>query len=99
MSQALVGANFTTAQASVTTTPAQIVSPSQIGSPQAYAGVSVKALAGNTQTIYVGDSSAVSSSNGYPLDAKETLTMPIDDPSKIWAVSASGTQILAIAYL
>lgn len=44
--------------------------------------LAVRAAGGNTGNIYVGDS-GVSSSNGFVLGAGESVSMPIDDVSKV----------------
>lgn len=59
------------------------------------AGVIVKALPGNTATVYVGGDATVTSSTGFPLAAGDAITLPVDDPSRVYAVAASGTQALA----
>lgn len=44
----------------------------------------VKALAANTNNIYIGGDSSVTTSNGFVLDAGETLVLDVDDPQDIW---------------
>lgn len=57
-------------------------------------GVWIKALAGNTNTVYVGTSSGVTTSTGYPLAASESVFIAINDLSKIWFIGgASGQEI------
>jgi len=50
-------------------------------------GVTIRALDANTDLIYVGDSS-VSSANGYQLEAKESVSLPIADLATVWIDSA-----------
>lgn len=45
--------------------------------------VTIKALAANTNNIYVGNS-AVETTDGYVLDAGEEVTVLIDDLSKVF---------------
>lgn len=58
----------------------------------AYMYVLVEAAAGNGGTVYVGHSSAVSASNGWPLAAGENVQIPVDDPSKIWVIGSADNQ-------
>jgi hypothetical protein len=55
-------------------------------------GVWIKALAGNSNTVYVGSSSAVVSSSGYPLAAGAELFVPINDLSKVWLIGGASDQ-------
>tara|TARA_Y100000310_G_scaffold328928_1_gene397899 strand:+ start:12393 stop:12692 length:300 start_codon:yes stop_codon:yes gene_type:complete len=48
-----------------------------------YIEITIKALTGNTNNVYVGDSD-VSSSNGYVLDAAEQVTLKVKDLSTIY---------------
>lgn len=56
------------------------------------AGVLIKALSTNSETVYVGGSD-VTTSNGYPLAASESVSLPIDDPSRIYIVGTSSTTV------
>lgn len=61
------------------------------------AGVTVKALAANTNNVYVGDSS-VDSSNGYVLDAGESVFIEVDDLAKVFIdVDTNGEGVSYIA--
>lgn len=57
-------------------------------------GVIVKALPGNNGTIYVG-LAGVTTATGFPLDAGETVTIPVDDANKVYARSDINNQGLA----
>jgi len=59
--------------------------------------ISIKALKGNTDVVYIGNSSAVSGSNGYELDANEILTVEVTSAAQFWAIAASGTQGVSVA--
>jgi hypothetical protein len=50
--------------------------------------VFIKSIAGN-QTVYLGGS-GVSTSNGYPLHAKEDFWIDLNPGAVIWAIRASG---------
>jgi methylaspartate ammonia-lyase len=54
-------------------------------------GVNIKAHAGNTGFVYVGDA-AVSSTNGFQLDNGEEVFLAIDDPSKIYVIGSADNQ-------
>lgn len=57
-------------------------------------GVIVKALPGNTGTLYVG-LVGVTTSTGFPLQAGDTLTIPVDDANKIYAATDTDNQGIA----
>ena len=96
-SPALFSANPKTLQAPVTTTAAAITTNPGSAS-RANGGVSVKALAANTAIVYVGGSN-LTTANGYPLAAGDAISLAVDDPSRVWAVAASGAQNVAVIYL
>lgn len=72
-----------TGQDSVTTagTAVQLNSGTSLSVPNG-SSVAVRADGGNAGNIYVGDSN-VSSSNGFVLAAGESVSMPVNDVSKI----------------
>ncbi len=101
MGAASNGATPKTTQVSVTSAAAIVVAkPTGAGQGTGRAGTGVifKALAGNGQTIFLGDST-VTTSTGFPLAAGDTVSLNVDDPSKVWAVATSGTQTLCLIYL
>lgn len=59
-------------------------------------GVQLKAAAGNSADVYVGNSDVTTDSadatDGFPLAAGEGLFVAVDDASKIYLRAASGTQ-------
>ncbi len=57
-------------------------------------GLTIKALSTNTHIIYIGDS-GVTTSNGFPLSAGNTVNVPVIDASTIYAVSAGTGDALA----
>lgn len=59
---------------------------------QAWSYVLLQASADNTDIVYVGHDAHVSASNGWPLDAGESVEIPIDDPSKIWIIGGADDQ-------
>jgi hypothetical protein len=56
-------------------------------------GVSIKALAANTNTVYVGSDSSVTNSNGYPLAAGEEVFIIVNDLSKVWIYGGAASQV------
>lgn len=50
-----------------------------------------------TTTVYIGNAS-VTSSNGYPLKPGKGRTYVLDDPAKLYAVTASGTVTIGFDY-
>lgn len=55
-------------------------------------GINLKASATNTNLIYFGNTSAVSSSTGYGLDPGEEVFVKILNANKLYVISGSGTQ-------
>jgi len=51
-------------------------------------GVTVKALAGNSGIVYVGNS-AVDSTNGFELSASEAVFIETDDVANVWVDAAT----------
>jgi hypothetical protein len=69
-----------------------------LASAQPITSVTVKALAGNTGTIYVGGSN-VASANGFQLAKSESVSLDILDLSTVWidsSVDGEGVTYLAI---
>jgi hypothetical protein len=89
-----------TAQVAVTSTAARLVAvPSGAGANvgRAGSGIVIKALAANSAAVFIGDED-VTTANGYGLAAGDSVSLNIDDPSKIWCVCAA-TQTLHIIYV
>lgn len=77
-------------KASITTSAVQITATST----KLQVGVTIKALAGNSDVVYVGASNAVASTTGYPLAAGEQVFIAVDDLSLVWLIGgASGQEI------
>lgn len=60
-------------------------------------GVQLKNPKAGTAIIYIGDVD-VTSSNGYGLDPAESVMVKIDDPTKIYVVSASSQTLHGLIY-
>ena len=63
-------------------------------------GVQIVANSANTVTVYIGPSTVTSgtsaaTTDGYPLSAGESIVVPVIEPSKIYAVTASSTAIIS----
>lgn len=93
---AAIGAAPSTNQASVSSssTAVQIVTAASGNNSRraSAAGIVVKALSTNTKSVYVG-ASGVTSSNGFELAAKDSITLPIDDPSRIYIIGGDSTTV------
>ncbi len=59
-------------------------------------GVNIKALKTNTGLIYVGIA-GVTTGTGYPLAAGETLFLSVDNANRIYAISDTAAQAIAVA--
>lgn len=57
-------------------------------------GITVKAMPTNTAKIYVG-ASGVTTATGYPLSAGESVFVPVDDVSKVYAIGGAANQAAA----
>lgn len=60
---------------------------------KAIAGVVLKADASNSGTVYVGNSN-VTTSNGFPLTAGQSLEIQADSTAAIWVVGSAAGQIV-----
>lgn len=82
-------AEFKTGQTTIGTTAARLIPAGH----KAYSYVYIEADIGNTNDIFVGHDGGVSSANGWRLDAGQSITIPIDDPNKIWIVGGAASQV------
>lgn len=85
--------NFKQSQSTIGVAAAQIAAS---GGKKAYLEVTLKADDNNANVIYIGASSGVTTANGYPLIAGETLKLKLSTPRLIWAISGAAAQILHI---
>ena len=89
-----------TAQVATSSTAARLIAvPSGAGANvgRAGSGIVIKALAANSAAVFIGDST-VTTGTGYGLAAGDSVSLNVDDPSKIWAVSVAA-QTLHIIYV
>lgn len=57
--------------------------------------INIKASNSNAGIVYVGNSNAVTISDGYELSAGESLTLPIDNSDLIYLIADSANQIIS----
>lgn len=62
---------------------------------QTIKSVTIKALSTNTGIIYVGGSSLVSSANGFPLSASDTVSLDVSNTNAVWIDSSINNQSVA----
>jgi hypothetical protein len=79
----------TSRQVTITTTPTVIV-PADIADQTAL-------LHATNDALYIGGSN-VSTANGYLVDTKDKLTIPVGDHEGLYGVVASGTTSVSVLY-
>ena len=57
--------------------------------------VALKSISANTGTLYLGTSNAVTTGNGWPLDAGESVELEIDATTPIWVIASAADQRVA----
>lgn len=67
---------------------------SQLGFSGSYKSVTIKALAENTQNVYIGTTSSVTTANGFELAAGDSIDLDLQNGQAIWAIAVSGTQTI-----
>jgi hypothetical protein len=92
--QKRTAANFYSGQGTSTATASPLVQPG-FGA-ECYKGITVRAAAGNTDAIYVG-MSGVTTTTGFVLAAGATVEILVDNPEKVFVVSASSQSYSWIA--
>ena len=70
----------------------------QLASTSSIKSVTVRALSTNTGLIYIG-SSSVSLANGFELSPQETVSIDINDPSKLWLDTQTNGNGVSYIYL
>jgi hypothetical protein len=70
----------------------------QLASSTAIISVTIRALASNTNKIYVG-SSSVSSANGFQLSPQESISLEIDNLNKVWIDADTNGEGVTYIYL
>lgn len=92
-----LGAQPSAARVTIGTAAQLLATPPANQDPRAGGGVLVKALKGNTGTIFIGGPT-VTAANGYPLEAGESEYFPVDDPSRLWVIASAAAQNLGVWY-
>jgi len=73
-----------------TTNLATANTPTQLTTwTEARKGITIKAPAGNSGTIYVGKAKSVTADNGFPLSANETVFVRVQDVSQVYVFNAT----------
>lgn len=70
----------------------------QLASSTATKSITVRALAANTGLIYIG-TSAVSSANGFQLSKDDSVSVDLDNLSKLWIDSSVNGEGVTYIYL
>jgi len=66
-------------------------------SGECFSGIEIRADSGNTDVIYVGYNSSVTAgtagqSDGFPLQAGDSKSWPVESPNKLWLISGDVSQ-------
>lgn len=79
-----------------TTNLATVNTASQITSvSEAKKGIQLKAPAGNSGIVYIGDRLSVTADNGYPLSANESVMIQVEDPSRVYGFNATANDAIS----
>lgn len=100
MSLGITGTALKTNQVTVATVTAAVLVAAPTVEPFkrcTAAGVLIKAHLDNTAKVYIGPS-GTTVANGYVLDPGESITIPIDEISKVYGIT-TGTQKICYLYL
>lgn len=88
-------APFKTAQVTVGTSIVQLVSVNS----EPKTGVTIKADSANGGKVYIGGSNGVATTTGFELVAGDSVTIPIEDVSKIWAIADAVSQSVHLLWI
>lgn len=83
---------FQTSQVSVGTSAVQLTPTPLVNR----AGVSIKMAALTGNSVYIGNSNAVTTSTGYVLFDGDVLNMDLQSSQQIWAISAAPGEVVSI---
>lgn len=99
MGYILAGAAPKTAAMTVTTTATPCVTAAAGGPKRAIGnGIEIYALTTNTIPVYIGGSD-VTTAIGRPIAPGGSISLPVDDPSKVYAIVTTGTQEIRILWI
>ncbi len=91
----LPGVQFQTSQYTVGTSAVQLTSTPLTGRKS----VSIKAKCTSTNIIYVGNSSGVTTANGYALNNGDAINIDLDGSNTVYAISNAAAQTLYVLEL
>ena len=94
-----IGAGIKYGAKSVTTAASALVTTGKKSDCRAPNGILVKVVSTAAGICYVGGDASVTSATGFPLSAGESLTVPIDDPARIFVIASAGTIDLRYIYI
>jgi hypothetical protein len=83
---------FQTSQYSIGTSAVQLA-PTPLSNRSS---LSITIIAAINTPVYIGNSSSVTSSNGYPLYNGSTMQLDLTPAGEVWAISTQATQTAAI---
>jgi hypothetical protein len=98
MGNIYAGVTPKTAAYTVTSSAAPVVAASAGNKRAIGNGIEVYALTTNTAIVYIGGSD-LTSANGRPLSPGASVSWPLDDPSKVYAICATASQELRITWI
>lgn len=84
--------SFQTSQYSILTTASQLA-PTPLANRSS---LSITISAPPNTPVYIGNSSAVTTSNGYPLYDKDSIQLDLTPAGQVWAICASGSPSAAV---
>lgn len=68
-------------------------SAGQLTTSAALRSIAIFAPTTNTGTTYIGGDASVTSTNGFPLAAGDTITLDTTDTAGIWLIGTSGDKV------
>lgn len=67
-------------------------------SPRCHVGVIIYAHAANTGTVFIGKDATITTSTGYALEAGKSVSIPCDDPSRVFAIGSAVSQVCSVLF-
>jgi hypothetical protein len=95
--EASPGSNISTGQTSIGTTATQLTTKPAGSNGRASGGVMITNI--GAATVFISSANTVTTANGHALPAGASISLPLDDPSRIWCIVAAGTNIVTYAYV
>lgn len=85
-------ANFKTTPYTVGVSAVQLANPALTGR----SSMSFKAVCTGVNSIFIGNSSGVTTSNGWPLFNGDTLELDLNSTQAVWAIASAASQTLYV---